>query len=122
MKILLIIIGIFFYFYCFIKMLKFSYILLAIKKVWLPMFYENRKYFINDSLLIKLKGYKLLYYMSLLIFLLFLMIFIPSQLVYMIICMIAALIIAKLTFNPYIYEKDFFIHFSSYLKNEYDNL
>ena len=86
------------------------------------MFYENRKYFINDSLLIKLKGYKLLYYMSLLIFLLFLMIFIPSQLVYMIICMIVALIIAKLTFNPYIYEKDFFIHFSSYLKNEYDNL
>lgn len=122
MKILLIIIGIFFYFYCFIKMLKFSYILLAIKKVWIPMFYENRKYFINDSLLIKLKGYKLLYYMSLLIFLLFLMIFIPSQLVYMIICMIASLIIAKLTFNPYIYEKDFFIHFSSYLKNEYDNL
>lgn len=122
MKILLIIIGIFFYFCCFIKMLKFSYILLAIKKVWIPMFYENRKYFINDSLLIKLKGYKLLYYMSLLIFLLFLMIFIPSQLVYMIICMIVALIIAKLTFNPYIYEKDFFIHFSSYLKNEYDNL
>lgn len=122
MKILLIILEIFFYFYCFIKMLKFSYILLAIKKVWIPMFYENRKYFINDSLLTKLKRYKLLYYMSLLIFLLFLMIFIPSQLLYMTICIIVAFIIARLTFNPDIYEKNFFINFSSYLKNEYDNL
>lgn len=122
MKILLIIIGILFYFYCFIKMLKFSYILLAIKKVWIPMFYENRKYFINDSLLTKLKGYKLLYYMSLLIFLFFLMLFIPSQLVYMIICMISAFIIARLTFNPNIYEQNFFSNFSPYLKKNYDDL
>lgn len=122
MKILLIVIGIFFYFYCFIKFIKFSYILLAIKKVWIPMFYENRKYFSNDSLLTKLKGYKLLYYMSLLILFIFLMIFVPSQLLYMIICIIVAFIIARLTFNPNIYEQNFFSNFSSYLKKDYDDL
>lgn len=116
MKFLVIILGIFLYLYCFKQFLKFFFTLLAINKVWIPMFFENKKYFANDDLLIKLKGQKLFYYMVLLIFLIFVTIFIPEQLLYMTICIIIAYIIAKLSFNPDIYEKSFFSNFSNYLK------
>lgn len=112
----LIILGIVLFIFSFLIFLKSFYKIMAISKVYIPLYYEYRKQLKNDILLHNLKTERSSIIFTLLAFFIFILAFIPKTFIFFITTLLIANICATLTFKTYIYENGFFNKYKIFFK------
>lgn len=115
-EIQLIILVIVLFIFSFTIFLKSFYKIMAISKVYIPLFYENRKKLKNDILLHNLKTERSSIIFTIIAFFIFVLAFIPTSFIFFITIMLMAITCSMLTFKTHIFEDEFASKYKKYFK------
>lgn len=115
-EIQLIIFGIILFIFSFTVFLKSFYKIMAITKVYIPLFYENRKNLKNDILLHNLKTERSSIIFTIIAFFIFVLAFIPKSFIFFITTMLIAITCSMLSFNADIFKNEFDNKYKKYFK------
>lgn len=115
MKIITIVVGILFFICCLTFFLKRLYILMAINRVRIPLYIEQKELFCNNMPLITMKNQRKVIRFTILIVSIASLFF--GYAFYIILTsLLVAFIISRLTFNSRVWEQNFIEDYKEYLK------